>query len=224
MTKDIDLDWHEPDDELLDTLLDAAGHDAGDFFTFRIERAGPPEDRLGGSRRFRVSASLANREFETFLLDIGFRVIPKERVDTLTTPDLLAFADVAPVTVPAISLETQVAEKLHAYTRIYHDAQPSSRTKDLVDVVLIAELASLDAVALRCAIETTFAVRSTHPVPTTLPTPPPEWSIPFAELARTVGVPTDLASAHTTAAEFLDPILDRRVLNGAWDIEKRQWM
>jgi len=177
MTKDIDLDWHEPGDELLDTLLDAADYDAGDFFTFRIERAGPPEDRLGGSRRFRVSASLAGREFETFLLDIGFRVIPMERVDALTTPDLLAFADVAPVTVPAIPLETQVAEKLHAYTRTYHDAQPSSRTKDLVDLVLIAELASLDAVTLRRAIETTFAVRGTHPVPATLPAPPPEWSL-----------------------------------------------
>lgn len=91
MTKDIDLDWHEPDDELPDTLLDAADYDAGDFFTFRIERAGPPEDRLGGSRRFRVSASLAGREFETFLLDIGFRAIPTERVDALTTPDLLAW-------------------------------------------------------------------------------------------------------------------------------------
>ena len=86
MTKDIDLDWHEPDDELLDTLLDTADHDAGDFFTFRIERAGPPEDRLGGSRRFRVSASLASREFENFLLDIGFRVIPTESVNALTPP------------------------------------------------------------------------------------------------------------------------------------------
>ena len=77
----------------------------GDFFSFRIERAGPPEDRLGGSRRFRLSASLAGREFETFLLDIGFRVIPTDGVEALTTPDLLAFANVAPVTVPAIPLE-----------------------------------------------------------------------------------------------------------------------
>lgn len=31
------------------------------------------------------------------------------------------------------------------------------------------------------------------------PAPPPEWGIPFAELARTVGIPTGLASTHTTA-------------------------
>lgn len=57
-TKDTDLDWRDRDDELLDTLLAAADHDVGDFFTFRIERAGPPEDQLGGSCRVRVSAPL----------------------------------------------------------------------------------------------------------------------------------------------------------------------
>lgn len=151
-------------------------------------------------------------------------MIPTDGVDALTTPDLLAFAGVAPVTVPTIPLETQVAEKLHAYTRTYHDAQPSSRTKDLVDLVLIAELASLDAVALRHAIETIFVVRGTHRVPEILPTPPPEWSTPFAALARTVGIPTDLTSAHTTAAELLDPILSGQLLNGTWNFEKGQWI
>ncbi|MGH4013384.1 MAG: nucleotidyl transferase AbiEii/AbiGii toxin family protein [Pseudonocardiaceae bacterium] len=223
-TKDIDLDWQRPDDELLDTLLDAADHDIGDFFTFSIERGGPPEDRLGGSRRFRVSATLAGREFETFLLDIGFRLIPTDEVEVLTTPDLLAFADVAPVTVPAIPLATQVAEKLHAYTRTYPDARPSSRTKDLVDLVLIAERANLDAVALRRAIETTFAVRGTHPAPETLPAPPSDWTTPFAELAGTVGITTDLTSAHITAAGLLDRILDGQLLHGTWNTAKRQWI
>jgi hypothetical protein len=111
-----------------------------------------------------------------------------------------------------------------SYTRTYHDAQPSSRTKDLIDLVLIAELASLDAVTLRRAIETTFTVRGTHPVPATLPAPPPEWSMPFAELATTVGVPTDLSCAHTTAAELLGPILGGKLLNATWNIEKRQWI
>lgn len=129
VTKDIDLDWRDRQDQLLDTLLDAADHDEGDFFTFRIERAGPPEDQLGGSWRFRVVASLAGRDFDTFLLDIGFRTISAERVDALTTPGLLAFAGFAPVTVPALPLEAQVAEKLHAYTRSYQDAMVSERSR-----------------------------------------------------------------------------------------------
>ncbi len=222
-TKDIDIDWRDPEDELLDTLLDAADHDAGDFFALRVERAGPPEDRLGGSRRFRVSASLAGREFETFPLDVGFRTDLTGEIDTLTTPDLLAFAGLAPVTVPAVPLETQVAEKVHAYTRTYEGDRPSSRTKDLVDLVLVAELSALDAAALRIAIETTFARRGTHTAPPALPLPPREWNTAFSELASVVGIPTGVADAHAVASRMLDPILGGEIRTGAWDSDDRVW-
>jgi hypothetical protein len=75
-TKDIDIDWQATSNALLETLIDASDYDAGDFFTFTIERSGVPDDRVGGSHRFRVTASLAGRPFETFLLDVGF---PKPR-------------------------------------------------------------------------------------------------------------------------------------------------
>ncbi|MGH3835603.1 MAG: hypothetical protein ACRDSF_07845 [Pseudonocardiaceae bacterium] len=61
----------------------------------------------------RVSASLAGREFETFLLDIGFRVISTEGIEALTTRTCSCLRGLPPVTVPALPLETQVAEKLH---------------------------------------------------------------------------------------------------------------
>ena len=66
-TKDIDLDWQAAEAELLDTLLEATEWDAADFFSFYIERTGPPQDRLAGSHRFRVAATLGGRPFETFL-------------------------------------------------------------------------------------------------------------------------------------------------------------
>ena len=65
-TKDVDLDWQAAEAELLDTLLEAAEWDAADFFSFNIERTGPPQDRFGGSHRFRVAATLGGRPFETF--------------------------------------------------------------------------------------------------------------------------------------------------------------
>jgi hypothetical protein len=119
-------------------LIAAAAHDPGDFFEFVVERSGAPEDRLGGSHRFRVAASLAGRPFETFLLDIGFRHESTARIEHITTPDLLAFAGIEPVTVQAIPVELHVAEKLHAYTRIYEGSRPSTRAKDLVDLALMA--------------------------------------------------------------------------------------
>ena len=72
-TKDVDIEWRAEEGELVDTLLDAAEHNAGDFFVLAIERTEAPADRLGGAHRFRVSASLAGRPFETFLLDVGLR-------------------------------------------------------------------------------------------------------------------------------------------------------
>jgi hypothetical protein len=84
-TKDIDIDWLPAQSELLDTLIEAAELDMSDFFSFSIERTGPPADRLGGSHRFRVLATLAARQFETFLLDVGFRPESTAQADTLRT-------------------------------------------------------------------------------------------------------------------------------------------
>ena len=87
-TKDVDIDWQADKEQLLDTLIDAAEHDADDYFVFTVERTGAPEDRLGGSDRFRVTASLAGRLFETFLLDVGFRSDKHIVADVLTTEAL----------------------------------------------------------------------------------------------------------------------------------------
>jgi hypothetical protein len=221
-TKDIDLDWQAAAEELLDALINAAAYEADDFFEFMVERSGIPEDRLGGSHRFRVAASLAGRPFETFALDVGFRE-EGAPAEALTTPDILAFAGIEPVTVAAIALELQVAEKLHAYTRSYEGSRPSTRAKDLVDLALIAELAPLEAAQLRSAIEATFARRDNHVVPDRLLRPPEDWRVPFRQLAEAVGVPAELADAHANAAALLDPILAGEIRTGTWEPSARRW-
>jgi hypothetical protein len=223
-TKDVDIEWRAEETELLDVLLDATSHDAGDFFEFAIERAGEPEDRLGGSHRFRVSASLAGRPFESFLLDVGFRSDDVLEAETLRTDDFLGFAEIEPVEVQAVPLEVQVAEKLHAYTRVYEGGRISTRTKDLVDLALIAELSRLDATVLRREIDTIFELRGTHPPPASLPNPPTEWAVPFRRLAEEVGVPGDLEVGHSDSAALLDPILSGEVVNGTWDSARRRWV
>ncbi|MGA2928918.1 MAG: nucleotidyl transferase AbiEii/AbiGii toxin family protein [Solirubrobacteraceae bacterium] len=222
-TKDVDLDWQAAEADLLDTLLDAAAWDAADFFSFNIERTGPPQDRLGGSHRFRVAAALGGRPFETFLLDIGLRSEPVAGIETLTTPDLLSFAGIEPVTVRVVPLELQIAEKLHAYTRTHKNKRPSTRTKDLVDLSLIAELSTLDAAVLKQAIDTTFSSRATDQLPTYLPPPPDEWRTPFRRLAQAVGVADDLEAGYTTAAALLNPILSGKITHGRWQADTQRW-
>jgi hypothetical protein len=222
-TKDVDIDWQADEELLLETLIDAAAQDTGDCFTFTIERTGAPEDRLGGSHRFRVSASLAGRLFETFLLDVGFRSEEEVTADTLTTEALLAFAEIPPVEVLAVPLELQVAEKLHAYTRTYEGGRPSTRAKDLVDLALIAATSTLDAALLRAAINTAFTRRSTHPLPTILPQPPGDWATQYRHLAQEVGAPTDLGAGHAEASALLAPILSGEITNGVWSPARQQW-
>ncbi len=223
-TKDIDIEWQAEESELLDALLDTADQDLGDFFVFGIERAGIPEDRLGGSHRFRISATLAGRPFETFLLDVGLRADEPIDSETLRTEDLLGFAGIDPVEVSAIPLELQTAEKLHAYTRTYEGERSSTRVKDLVDLALIAELSSLDGADLRQQVETVFRLRGTHPPPTALPLPPSDWATPFRRLAHEVGAPAKLEDGHQDAAALLDPVLTGDVTAGTWDPAEQRWI
>ncbi|RDI74410.1 Nucleotidyl transferase [Gaiella occulta] len=222
-TRDVDLDWQADEEKLAETLIEAAGVSGDDFFTFGIERTGMAPERLGGSHRSRVTASLAGRPFETFLLDVGLRSSLVDERDTLTTNDLLSFAEIEPVEVPAVPLERHIAEKLHAYTRRYGDDRPSSRVKDLIDLVLMSELASFEYGRLRDAIARTFGERETHELPTSLPAPPADWAQPYRVLAGEVGLDAGLASGHRDAAAFLDPVLADVPDLDLWDERAMKW-
>lgn len=78
------------------------------------------------------------------------------------------------------------AEKIHAYVR--PRASASTRVKDLVDLVLIAERGLPPATAVRHAVKGVFGGHPTSEVPQVFPGPPARWAIPYADLTRTVGV------------------------------------
>jgi hypothetical protein len=80
---------------------------------------------------------LAGRRFERIRLDIGFGKLLDLPPDRLRLPDLLAFAELPPVEVPTLPLELHLAEKVHAYTRIYAGDRLNTRVKDLIDLILI---------------------------------------------------------------------------------------
>lgn len=223
-TKDVDLAWLAEEEDLLDELIDAANLDLADYFTFSLERADISPDLMGGAHRFRVTASLAGRPFEAFVLDVGVHDAPGSGVELLTTPDLLAFADIEPVTVPALPLADQVAEKLHAYTRVYDAGRASTRTKDLIDLALIAHLFPLSAKEVRTSIDAVFAHRATHEPPATVPSPPAQWRAPFRRLALTLGLDDDVDAGHARVAAMLDPVLQRTVTVATWDPDTQQWI
>jgi hypothetical protein len=205
-TKDMDMVRHDDEDAAVADLIEATATDLGDFFAFSLEGRTRIREDDGGGVRCRVRAELASRLFENVVVDTGFADPLRWDPDLARGSDLLAFAGIEPVEVPVIPLEQQVAEKVHAYTRSY-GGQPSSRVRDLVDLVLIGGSATLDGTRLRAALRGTFEGRRQHPLPASLPPPPASWSVAYRKLATEVGLAPDLAAGHREAAALLDPIL-----------------
>lgn len=155
-------------------------------------------------------------------MDVGWGDPLVEPAETLTTPPLLAFAGIPSVAVPCYPLTQQVAEKVHAYTRPRATGR-SSRVKDLVDILLIAELGEMDGQVLRQALEATFETRETDELPKLLPDPPAIWRAPFRRLAGETSL--DYGTLHDAAEaahHFLDPVLGNEA-RGVWDPVSWSW-
>jgi hypothetical protein len=223
-TRDVDLAMCGDQAAATADLLAAQALDLGDFFSLAVERvgmAGPGDD--GGAVRYHVVAELAGRTFDAFVLDVGFDPPAGVELDRLRGPGLLAFAGIDPVDVPALPLAFAVAEKVHAYTRSYGDRGiASTRVKDLVDLVLVAHEATLDAARLREALDVTFERRATHPLPPRLPAPPADWRVPYGRMCRDIGLDPNLGAGHGLAAALLDPVL-AGTAGGTWDPAARSW-
>lgn len=223
-TKDIDLARADDEEAATEHLNAAAAVDLGDFFSFEVRRT-PALDAAAGFHavRYTARADLAGRRFEQFPVDVALGEQSQGQPDLLSSPDLLAFAEIAAPELPVVPLEQHIAEKLHAYTGTYGaDGQGSTRVKDLVDLVVIGDLAELGADRLSHALETTFEQRASQPLPDALPPPPRSWARPYVELAREAGVAPDLDAGHAAAADLLNPILGQEV-EGRWDPRTRRW-
>ena len=210
-TKDADANWRATRHELEEALTAVEDLDLDDWFTFQIGDAHSlPGEGDHGALRYSVIASLDGRAFEHLSLDINIvgpnDVRPVEIVRTRRNP--FAFVDELPLEIPMVPPAQQLAEKLHAYTRLYQDEQTSSRAKDLFDMVVIADQVELPNVdALTAATRQTFQLRKTA-WPPELQHPPQEWARPWAGFIADYPLPyDDLDSAFTALQQFWMPIL-----------------
>lgn len=214
-TKDADFEWRRGEEEAVEMLLDAAARDLGDRFTFALERADEETDLPGGGQRWKVTAMLAGRVFERAVIDVAFAADPVHPPEAIATSNLLEFAGLQGVEVPALAIEQHLAEKLHAYTREYAGGRRSTRVKDLVDVVLIANTSAIDAAKLMEAVTVIFERRAAHAVPPSLPAPPAEWATAWRRLARDVPAASELPEGFGIAVALFDPVLSGEVAAGA---------
>lgn len=222
-TKDIDVLWTIPRLEMQRVLASAASLDLGDWFAFVVQPTSDVLPGLGqGSLRFSVTARLDGRLFESFHVDVGSGDPVVEPADSLTTPPMLAFAGIRPVTIPCYPLTQHLAEKIHAYVRPRATGE-STRVKDLVDILLIAEQMTVDGSALLKAIHATFSAYGTIEPPLSLPSPPATWAVTFKKMSEEVGLSrTALPAANEAARLFLEPVL-RGEVDGVWSPTDQVW-
>jgi hypothetical protein len=177
--------------ELRDRLINAMATDLdSDGFAFTVS---PPAelaaDEAGRfSWRFSVQASLAGRPFDGLKLDVAPRAEELDPTERIVLRSSLSFAGIEGRSVELIDVNRHAAEKIHAYTRVYGE-RPSTRVRDLADLVLLIENDLLDHACVAAAIDAAFAQRMTHPVPAVTAS----WS------SRSIRCPAKLCSTRPAA-------------------------
>lgn len=192
-TKDLDLGLREDAVNavaLRDRLIESLSADLdSDGFVFAVGQAAvlAPDQAGRNSWRFSVQATMAGRRFDELKLDVAPRSEELDRTERVALRSSLSFAGIEARPVELIDVNRHAAEKIHAYTRDYGN-RPSTRVRDLVDLMLLIENNLLDLARTASAIEAVFSQRGTHPVPGVLPDPPSPWTDQYANLVADLSV------------------------------------
>ncbi len=225
-SKDVDLLHSLSDvDTALIHLRRALARDMGDHFVFEIvSTTVMDQDQQAGVAGCRV--------------DIDARVGPKSRqkfhIDLVTGSLMTGDPEPQPapalVTVPGLVVPTyrlypvadHVADKLCA-TEATYGGYPSSRVRDLVDLVVIARTQTMRLPALHAAVSGE-RLRRGLPVREAF-SPPPGWAPKWPTLAGATPHCAGLGfrQAAALAGALLGPALGERAGEGTWDPQTTSW-
>jgi Nucleotidyl transferase AbiEii toxin, Type IV TA system len=212
-TKDLDLTLHdgtglskdpkERGEEVRAMLQEAMRANLDDFFEFLVGEAGGDLDGApeGGSR-YPIQAQMDGRDFARFPVDVGIGDEVIEPLDVVTGKDWLGFGGIAPPSFPIISAEQQFAEKLHAYT-LPRGGRTNTRTKDLIDMMLLIRSGNLEQKKAVAAIRATFTRRATHEVLHKLDSPPAGWTPVFDALVKECGLAMTMREGFELTRKFI---------------------
>jgi nucleotidyltransferase AbiEii toxin of type IV toxin-antitoxin system len=218
---DVDLSYEGDIGSAFSALRDVTDADLGDFFTFDVERGAT----LGGDTagiQVRLTAYLGDKIFEVFRVDV---VVDR----TMTSaPDVIP--PLAPVEIPGLRnaayrahpIPDQIADKYAAMVGTYA-GRPSTRYRDLVDLVLIATTQAVSATALHAALVGEHRRRDMTPsLPFSLPSD--EWLQGYRKIATTVPGFTvlDTTEAVEIVSRLVDPVI-AGLTRGIWDPGGLEW-
>ncbi|GEP39606.1 hypothetical protein NPS01_32690 [Nocardioides psychrotolerans] len=214
-------------DEALDDLRRLAAIDLGDHFVFQyIGR----ETSIGGEEQPYTEGYA-----------VSFDILIGGRSKNILNVDLSIGAGLtAPVTItePANALDLprlirheyrvypvvdQIADKVCATMQTYRD-RPSSREKDLVDLVVLAVTQNVDGTALGFAIASEARRRQMEPFEHF--TVPSTWGTRYAKLSKSVPYCADYRTvdlARELVTRLIDPALTGEGEDRTWRHDTRSW-
>ncbi|MEI3230714.1 MAG: nucleotidyl transferase AbiEii/AbiGii toxin family protein [Gordonibacter pamelaeae] len=228
---DEDIDFATSSRESAETVLRMlnalAARDLGDFCSFRLADSEESLDENGYSRllKLRYASFIGDEEKDPILIDLSLdcsTTLPPElvspanrvRIEGVETCDYLAYP-----------LPDQLADKLCAIMELQPGGWPSSRMKDLVDVVTYATHEGFSLRQLATAIESECGKRGMA-VPKRFEAPS-IWRTRFAGFAETKRRFSRFATfdaAVKLAAGFFDPALSKSAAGDAeWSYTDLRW-
>jgi hypothetical protein len=207
-------------DQALDDLRRLAAVDLGDHFRFVYTSH---QQSIGGEEQpytdgYRVSFDVyigAQRKTQINIdLAVGVGITAPARsvapASGLTLPRLVSFPyRLYPVV-------DQIADKVCA-TMATYNGRPSSREKDLVDLVVLATTQEVSGRVLQSAIAHETRLRQMEPIHRFVV--PTSWGAAYAKMAKSVPYCSDyqtVGRARDLAAAFIDPALNNSATEFTW--------
>ncbi|MGP6175382.1 nucleotidyl transferase AbiEii/AbiGii toxin family protein [Corynebacterium sp. A21] len=237
-TRDIDLardtTWEDPAPvrEELQALVNAGM--SSDPFRFElgdIDAHSDPDSFGYGSKTAKITVTvwLGNRIFDTFIIDITNRRHDHGPVDMLPLSPVIEHETLADLPdIPVVAVENHLADKICAMYELHgrNKDEPSTRYRDLADLVRLISSSRIDAARLREVLDHEQQRRGIV-LPQQLQAPSPRWVENFPRAAKDFAeYPVayhPLEVSVDVAGRCLDPILAGAIMTGQWDPISYSW-
>ncbi|WP_136709571.1 nucleotidyl transferase AbiEii/AbiGii toxin family protein [Agromyces sp. H66] len=226
-TTDVDLfRANETLDGALAELIRLAGIDLGDYFRSSTRSTAV----LGGDQQ--TSTEGYGVDFDVYIgadrkeplhVDLVVGVIVTDEVTVAAPANRLDLPRLPSNDYRLYPVVDQIADKVCA-TMSEYGGKPSSREKDLVDLVVLAKTQTVNADALRRAIDAEARVRSQAPFAEL--TIPQAWGRAYSREAKDVPYCADfriVELARELMQAFIDPVLRDEASGLNWSPESLTW-
>ena len=223
----IDIDLFRAGDSLESAVAELrtlSGRDLGDFFRFEVGAWSRPVLAVEGAR-VSVAAYVGARRFADFKVDIVSGLHVTGEPELVRPVPLVDLPGLTPPLCRVYPLADHIADKVCGIVERHGPEQrPSTRYRDLVDLVLIAQRAEPQADAVTAALRNEFARRGLRS-PGTMDVPDRSWAGGYAGEARRAGLAGELArldGALRLVRALVDPVLTGTA-RGVWSPASDSW-